>query len=123
MHIQKESRNTNSITGYDPFQVIVNQVSYSDSVIISRDRIIPSWPVHAITEITIQNLAPLIEQSPEVILIGHANPTLLLHNEVKIWLSEQRIGIESMPIGAACRTFNVLLTEDRHCVAGIIFQG
>ena len=37
------------------------------------------------------------------------------------YLSKQRIGIECMSIGAASRTFNVLLGEGRRVVAGIIF--
>jgi uncharacterized protein len=121
MHIQAESRNTNSITAYDHCQLIVNQVNYSESVIISRNQILPTWPVRSIEDLTKATLAPIIEQSPEIIIIGHSNPTLLLSNEVRSFLSEKRIGIECMHIGAACRTFNVLLSENRHCVAGMIF--
>ena len=37
-------------------------------------------------------------------------------------LSQQRIGIECMSIGAACRTYNILLSEHRAVVAGFIFK-
>ena len=36
------------------------------------------------------------------------------------YLANQRIGIEIMSIGAASRTFNVLLSEQRAVVLGIV---
>lgn len=122
MQIQIDSRTPNSIMSYDESQLVINHVSYKNSLIVSaHDRLSP-WPVHSLLELTETNLIPMIQLKPELILIGHPNlgqhpPVLILE-----WLSKQRIGLEYMLIGAACRTFNVLLSEGRACVAGFILN-
>ena len=35
----------------------------------------------------------------------------------------RRIGIEVMEVGAACRTFNVLVSEERRVLAAILLPG
>ena len=37
-------------------------------------------------------------------------------------LIERRIGVETMDIAAACRTYNVLLSEGRTVVAALLFE-
>ena len=37
-------------------------------------------------------------------------------------LIERRIGFETMDTAAACRTYNVLLSEGRNVVAGLLFE-
>jgi uncharacterized protein len=34
----------------------------------------------------------------------------------------QAIGVECMPLGAACRTYNLLVAEDRNVVLVVIFK-
>jgi uncharacterized protein len=36
-------------------------------------------------------------------------------------LSDARVGVEAMDTRAACRTFNILIAEDRRAVAALIF--
>lgn len=122
MHIQIDSRNPNSIISYSESQLIIHDEIYTDSLIVSAQKIISPWPVHSLQALTQDLLSPLIQLNPEVILIGHPHlgqqpPPIILE-----WLSKQRIGLECMPIGPACRTFNLLLSEGRSCVAGFIFS-
>jgi uncharacterized protein len=37
-------------------------------------------------------------------------------------LIEQRIGVETMDTAAACRTFNVLVSEGRNVIAALLFE-
>ncbi|HAU0934786.1 TPA: hypothetical protein JBH70_12550, partial [Legionella pneumophila] len=55
------------------------------------------------------------------IIIGHLQTGKTLPVTLISQLSQKRIGIECMSIGAACRTYNVLLSEHRAVVAGFIF--
>ena len=122
MHIQIESRNLNSIISYNESQLMINHIIYKDSLIISKHNIISPWPIHSLTELTENAILPMIQQNPEVILFGHSQLGEQLPLDIQLELSKQHIGFESMPIGAACRTFNVLLSESRNCVIGVILE-
>ncbi len=121
MHIQKDSRNLNSIMSYDESKVVINNVTYSQSLIVSAEEIIPNWDVQSILQLTVESLIPFVNQQPEIIIFGHTKSSEQLPLDVQLMLSKHQIGFESMSIGPACRTFNILLSENRRCIAGIIF--
>ena len=79
------------------------------------------WPVCRIQELNESNLADILQFNPEIILLGHGQPGVLAPMDVHQALSKSRIGMECMSIGAACRTFNVLLNEQRDVVLILIF--
>ncbi len=122
MHIQLEANAKNTISSYDLSKVVVNGELYQDSFILSNQSLITPWPVDSLADLTESTLTPIIQLNPDVILIGHTNIGALLPITIQSWLSTQRIGIECMPIGAACRTFNVLLSENRNVVVGFIMD-
>jgi uncharacterized protein len=121
MHIQIDSRKPNSIISYSDSKLIINDITYSNNVIISNHDIISPWLVNSLADITEAALSPIIQLKPEIILIGHSTLGQQLPQSTQHYLSKQRIGVECMPIGSGCRTFNVLLSEERRCILGIIF--
>lgn len=121
MHIQLETSDKNTIRSYTDEQITIGETTYQQSVIVSRDKIITSWPVHSLQDLNAKNLDFMLTVEPEIIIIGHKQPGINIPITVMQHLSKLRIGIECMSIGAACRTFNVLLSEHRRVVAGIIF--
>jgi len=122
MHINLESADKHTIQSYSDSEIKINHVLYQDSILISRDEIISPWGVHSVEELSNEAiLASLLKFNPEIIIIGHKQLAMQLPIDVIERLSKLRIGIENMSIGAACRTFNVLLSEQRAVVAGILF--
>jgi uncharacterized protein len=122
MHIQIDSRNTNSITSYSETQLCVGDAVYQQNVVVSNHQVLSTWLVQSIHDLNEVTLTPLIQLKPEIILIGHQQINHYPPVHVLQWLSQQRIGIECMSIGSACRTFNLLLSEGRHVVGGFIFS-
>lgn len=122
MHIQIDSRNPNSIVSYNEAQLMINDVIYNSSLIVSAHGILSPWPIQSLSELTEANLTPILQHGPELIIIGHAHLGAQPPMAIQEWLSRQRIGLECMQIGAACRTFNLLISEGRSCVAGFIFN-
>jgi len=57
----------------------------------------------------------------EVLIIGQPLVTRLL-GPVLVKFSEQAIGVEQMPIGSACRTYNLLISEGRRVALVINFD-
>lgn len=122
MQINREASDKHTIQSYSDTQITVNNNAYSDSVIISRQTIVSNWAVHSLADLNDAHFLPLLALQPEVIIIGHNQPGVQLPMAIIQSLAKQRIGIECMSIGAASRTFNVLLGEQRAVVAGILFS-
>ena len=121
MHINLEKHAPHSVQSYSDTQVTVNHIDYQRSLIINKNTLIPDWNINKNDLLDTTHLQPLLDLKPELILIGHNVPRLTLPPALLEHLFKHRIGIECMPLGAACRTFNVLLNEERAVVFGIIF--
>ncbi len=121
MQINMESPDKHTIQSYDNTHIVVNNTSFNHSVIINHEIIISPWLIRSVNEITEEHLSPLLDLKPEVIIIGHNQPMSRIPFPMIELLAKQRIGIECMSIGAASRTFNLLLSEQRAVIAGIVF--
>lgn len=122
MQINREPKSRHTIQSYSETQITLNNTTYSQNLIISRHEIISPWAILSVFDLNEPCLTPMLTQKPEVILIGSTKGTVQLPMAIVQYLANQRIGIESMSIGAACRTFNVLLSEQREVVLGIVFE-
>jgi uncharacterized protein len=93
----------------------------SGSVLVFPERT-AAWAVERFAELTLESLAEVTAETPaiEVLLIGcgerPAQPPLPLLRG----LADAGVAAEFMDTGAACRTFNVLLAEDRRVAAALI---
>ncbi len=120
MHISLENSENNSIQAYSDEEIKVNSNLYRQSLIISSHEIISDWQIKTIKELNEDNLSPLLRYEPKIIIIGHKQQGQFAPMSIMAELANRRVGLETMSIGAACRTFNVLLGEHREVVLGII---
>ena len=108
------------INRYDDNSITVNERIFTHSLIVSNFQLVENWPVNEINELSNQSLQSIIELQPEVIIIGTGKQILFPRPENYSSIINMGIGIEFMNTGAACRTYNILLSEDRKVAAGII---
>jgi uncharacterized protein len=120
MHINLEASDKHSIQSYSECEIQINLVRYQSSVIVNREEIIADWSVRTIADLDEQTLQPLLKQEPKIILIGHRQQDNFPSSLITQTLASRGIGLECMSIGAACRTFNVLLNEHRDVTLGLI---
>lgn len=111
---------SNVIHGYRQDSVDINGRTYRDSLVVSPTQLIDNWPVNSIDDLSSELLQQLLELQPEVILIGTGSKIAFLHPGIYAPIVSQGVGIEFMDSGAVCRTYNILLAEDRRVVAAII---
>lgn len=80
------------------------------------------WAVSAPEEITPEAVADFIAAAEEidVLLIGLGADVAVLPRPAREALETAGIGVEPMSTPSACRTFNVLLAEDRRVAAALI---
>jgi len=71
-------------------------------------------------ELEIGHFAPLIgAEDVDVVLFGGGARAVFLDPEITSFLSAQGVVVEPMDTGAACRTYNVLLAEERNVAAAL----
>jgi uncharacterized protein len=100
---------------------IINEAPYKSSVIIFADKVI-EWPIKELKDLAIESLKMIFESEPrpELVLIGTGKQFLPLAPNLRAIFREYSIAVDSMNTGAACRTYDVLLSEERHVVAALI---
>jgi uncharacterized protein len=121
MHINLETSENHTIQAYSDHQIQINFIIYKQSLIVSKEQLIADLTIKDIQELDEHYLQQLMKCNPEVIIIGHKNTGKFPSMNIMSQLSQKRIGIECMPLGAACRTYNILLNEGRAVVGGFIF--
>ncbi|MDH5485298.1 MAG: Mth938-like domain-containing protein [Gammaproteobacteria bacterium] len=114
------AQGVNVIDGYDEHGITINGQAYHHSLIVSNHQLEANWLLNDISELTSNDLEPLLAGSPEVILMGTGQALVFPHPSIYANIINQGIGIEFMDSAAACRTYNILVSEDRRVCAGII---
>ena len=109
------------IAGYGAGLFRISGVVHNSSVIVFTDRTI-AWPVQSLDDLTIDSLAPVRDADPtvEVLLLGVGGQNALVPSALRKALRDAGIVLDSMDTGAACRTYNVLMAEDRRVAAALI---
>ena len=119
MRFAQDSFASNSIRAYGDGEISVNDKTIRQSVIITPDLIQPWEPRH-IDELTAEHCRQLGAHNPEVIIIGTGKTLKFPPPQLTAGLQTQGIGVEIMAHDAACRTFNILLGEDRRVVVALM---
>ena len=119
MRFSQDSFASNSIRAYSDGEISVNEKIINRSVIISAD-VIQLWEPASIDQLTAAHCEIISEFNPEVVIIGTGKRLQFPVASVIAGLQTQGIGVEIMAHDAACRTFNILLAEDRRVVVALL---
>ena len=111
----------NTFTGYGEGYVLVNGERFEASVIVLAERV-ERWPVAAVDELTEAHFAQLAALGAEVVLLGTGGRLRFPHPRLTQALARAGIGLEVMDTQAACRTFNILVAEERKVAAALLFS-
>jgi uncharacterized protein len=93
---------------------------YRGSVLVFPDRTLP-WSAISGSDVTWQSLAPVIEHGGvQILLLGLGRVMGAVPHTLRKTLRDAGIVLEPMDTGAACRTYNVLVAEDRRVAAALL---
>ncbi len=92
----------------------------TSSFILSPNQILDNWLYNNVAELTSECFKPLIEQQPELVLLGTGAKLSFPSQQVLQSFHRAGIGVEVMNTASACRTFNVLVAENRYVIAGFL---
>jgi len=98
----------------------VGEEWYSGPLIISATSLVTDWHTRSVEELRPHSLDQIFELAPEVVLMGTGNRQQFPAMELMMEFYRRGIGAEVMSTTAACRTFNVLVSEQRLVVAALM---
>lgn len=108
------------LRGADGRVALVNDRRLERSFVLAPNRLIEGWSVADVRTLSIDDLAPLLELQPELIVLGCGASQAFPPPATLAACLGRGIGLESMTNAAAARTFNVLAGEGRRVVAGFV---
>jgi uncharacterized protein len=114
--------NLNFIRAYSAEELKIGEHSIRSSCIVMADALIAEWPPTTLDELQLNHLAPIFELQPELVLLGTGARQRFAAADIRAAFAAQRIGLEAMDLGAACRTFNILVQEDRRVAAALFLR-
>jgi uncharacterized protein len=118
------AENNHLITGYgtgdDGNFVEINKQRHMRNLIVMADKLILDWLAEDFASLAEAHFANLIELKPEVVLLGTGEKHQFLHPKVYQGLTAQGVPLECMTTAAACRTYNILMSEGRNVAAMLI---
>ncbi len=109
------------IQGYGDGGFRIAGEAYVGSVIVTALKT-STWTATSVDAIDIEELLTTLKRVPDltVLLLGTGPSMVPPVPKLRSKLREIGIGLEFMDTGAACRTFNVLLAEERSAAAALI---
>jgi len=110
----------NTITGYGEGYVMVNGERHSASIVVLPERL-EQWAVTGFDALTTDDFEFLKKLGAEIVLLGTGARQRFPHPRLTAALAKAGIGVEVMDLQAACRTYNILVAEERKVAAALLF--
>jgi uncharacterized protein len=112
----------NLFTGYGDGYVDVNGARHHENVFVGETQVTPAWFSGTLDALSAEHLEPIAAAKPEIVVLGCGAAFRFPRPEVLAPMYRAGIGVEVMDTKAACRTYNILLSEGRRVVAALIVE-
>jgi len=115
----------NTFSGYGEGFVAINGQRYEEkdarAIIVMPAQILP-WGAASFDALTETDFELFLELDLEILLLGTGPRQRFPHPRLTKALAAKRIGVEAMDLQAACRTYNILMAEERRVAAALLFS-
>ena len=118
----ESSSSVNLVRAYSRSELRIGENRVLTSCIVTADRLITDWEPRCFEALAPAHLAALLALDPQVVLLGTGPQQRFAPAAIGSLLNGRGVGLEVMDLGAACRTFNILVQEDRRVAAALFFE-
>ena len=112
----------NLIRGYSAQEIRIGEQRLQGSCIVSADNLITEWPPKTFADLAPEHLEAILALKPELVLLGTGATQRFPPAPLRSAFTAKGVGLEVMDLGAACRTFNILVQEERRVVAALFLS-
>ena len=110
----------NAITGHGEGYVAVNHQQIHHAVIVLPTAPVTEWCVGDFAMLTLADFDTLLALKPELVVFGSGKIFRFPEPAIMAAFAKANIGFEVMDTPAACRTYNVLMSEGRNVAAALV---
>ena len=114
---QDSTSAANLIRAYGNGELRVNDEVYRSAIIVSASAVCAAPDIRSMEDLSRIDPSRILAQGPELVLLGTGPRQIFPAASFRAQFLSAGIGVEIMDTGAACRTFNVLVAEQRRVVA------
>jgi uncharacterized protein len=118
----ESSSRVNLVRAYSRAELWIGEEHVRSSCIVAADRLLTDWPPTQLEALKLEHLQAIFELEPEVVLLGTGERQRFPPSDIRAAFAARRVGLEVMDLGAACRTYNILVQEERHAVAALFLE-
>ena len=110
----------NTVTGYGPGFIEVNKSPHHGHLLLVPDAPARTWQAAGFEALRREDFDALLDLRPEIVLLGTGKRQRFPHPRLTGGLARAGVGIEVMDTAAACRTYNILMSEGRRVLAAFL---
>jgi uncharacterized protein len=122
MKFQPDSIDAQSISGYGPGWIGVGNEKITTSIVLGSRGERFEWDCDQFENLSETHFAQLAALGTELIIFGSGDRIRFPSPAWIAPLVSRQIGIETMDVQAACRTYNILAGEGRHVAVALLMQ-
>ncbi len=111
---------TNVITRHDADALWVGNQRFTHSLLVPWQGTVLPWAPARPEDLEAGHFEAILALQPELVIFGSGPRLKFVSPALLRALIERRIGVETMDTPAACRTYNVLVSEGRSAVAALL---
>ena len=119
---QTQHQQYQTVTAYDDISVEINAIKFTHSLLVCPELPPIAWPVIHFSGLTEEHFKTIAALHPDVVILGTGKKQHFAHPKLSTCLTDQHVGVECMDSQAACRTYNILMTEGRKVVLALIIE-
>jgi uncharacterized protein len=116
------SSGVNLIRAYSSQEIRIGEHRLHGSCIVTPDALVSEWAPATFADLTVAHLEAVLALKPELVLLGTGPTQRFPPSAIRAALTERGVGLEVMDLGAACRTFNILVQEERQVAAALFLS-
>ena len=113
------NRSVNLIRAYATDEIVVGAQHLRRPCVVAAQTLVTDWVSGDCSALALQDLEVIWALSPQVVLLGTGARQRFAAAAIRQEFLRRNVALEAMDLGAACRTFNVLVQEDRAVVAAL----
>lgn len=112
----------NTVTAYGDGFVEINEKRIDSSAVVMPEGEVVAWAPQRFEDLAAEHFEALARLKPEVVIFGSGSRLRFPHPRLTQALTKLGIGIETMDVRAACRTYNILADEGRRVAAALLIE-
>ncbi len=112
----------NLVRSFTPGELRIGEQVIRTSCLLAADTLITNWAPQTFSELKADHFELVLAQKPEIVLLGSGTKQRFPDRSIMAAVLSRGIGLEVMDTAAACRTFNILVAEDRRVVAALLLE-